>query len=91
MSGPRELLFRHPDRLRKNSAGKRIALLSQKGSATRQGRARGGSAVRARRDAVLEPPPARSRLCLNGAAPLTQGGHRARLAFVRNPQKVSQT
>ena len=58
----------------KNSGEGRNALLSQEGSATRQGRASGGSGGSHYRDAALEPPPARSRLRLNRAAPLTQGG-----------------
>src|SRR5262245_22205105 len=43
---------------RKISAETRNALLSQEGSAARQGRARGGSTVKPYRDAVLEPQPA---------------------------------
>jgi len=56
-----------------------MALLSQEGSVTRQGHARGGSHAKLCNDAVLEPPLARFRLCLNRAAPLTQGGDCASL------------
>ena len=60
--------------MRKDFGNMRHAPLSQGGSVTRQGHARGGSSGEPFEDAASEPPLARFRLRLYRAAPLTQGG-----------------
>src|SRR5262245_37855425 len=76
--------FAH-NRVRKKFGDVANAPLESGGIVAQTGRARGGSAVKPRKDVVWEPPPARSRLRLNRTAPLTQGALRVTVRVFSAP------